>query len=82
MGVSQATLRAQARLIQNTTWRCGKLEKAIVRHLYKYQKSFGRTEVSVRDIMVSLNITREKKDEWLGALGRLEKRNIVKITTL
>jgi hypothetical protein len=69
-------------LIRNTTWRCGKLEKSIVQHLYKRHENFGKTEVSVKDIMTNLNITGEKKDECLDALRRLEKRNIVKINPL
>jgi hypothetical protein len=69
-------------LIRNTTWRCGKLEKSIVKHLYKRHENFGKPGVSVRDIMLNLNITGEKKDECLDALRRLEKRNIVKITPL
>ena len=66
-------------LIRNTTWRCGKLEKSIVRHLYKRNENFGKPGVTVKEIMVNLNITGEKKDECLDALKRLEKRNIVKM---
>ncbi len=69
-------------LIRNTTWRCGKLEKSIVKHLYKRHENFGKAEVSVKEIMVNLNITGEKKDECLDALRRLEKRNIVKMECL
>ena len=69
-------------LIRNTTWRCGKLEKSIVKHLYKRHENFGRPEITVKDIMVNLNITGEKKDECLDALHRLEKRNIIKMVTL
>ena len=78
----QALVRTIVILIRNTTWRCGKLEKSIVQHLYKRHQNFGKAEVSVKDIMVNLNITGEKKDECLDALRRLEKRNIVKITPL
>ena len=69
-------------LIRNTTWRCGKLEKSIVRHLYKRHENFGKSDASVRDIMHNLNINGEKKDECLDALRRLEKRNIVKLALL
>jgi hypothetical protein len=69
-------------LIRNTTWRCGKLEKSIVRHLYKRNENFGKPAVTVKEIMVNLNITGEKKDECLDALKRLEKRNIVKMMPL
>jgi hypothetical protein len=78
----QTLVRTIVVLIRNTTWRCGKLEKSIVRHLYKRHENFGKAEVSVKDIMLNLNITGEKKDECLDALRRLEKRNIVKITPL
>ena len=67
-------------LMRNTTWRCGKLEKSIVKHLYKRHEGFGKPGVSVKEIMLNLNITGEKKDECLDALRRLEKRNIIKIT--
>jgi hypothetical protein len=69
-------------LMRNSTWRCGKLEKSIVNHLYKRHQKFAPPEASVKEIMVNLNITGEKKDECLDALHRLEKRNIVKIKPL
>jgi hypothetical protein len=69
-------------LVRNSTWRCGKLEKSIVNHLYKRHQKFAPPEASVKEIMVNLNITGEKKDECLDALHRLEKRNIVKIKPL
>ncbi|MCL2476233.1 hypothetical protein [Candidatus Bathycorpusculum sp.] len=69
-------------LNRNTTWRCGKLEKSIVNHLYKRHKTFGRPGVSVKDILLNLDITGENTDNCLDALRRLEKRNIVTITAL
>jgi hypothetical protein len=78
----QTLVRTIVILSRNTTWRCGKLEKSIVKHLYKRHTNFGRPNVSIKDIMMNLNITGEKKDECLDALHRLEKRNIVKLTLL
>ena len=69
-------------LIRNTTWRCGKVEKSIVRHLYKRHRNFGKPGVSMGDIMKNLNLTGAKKDECIDAIKRLEKRNIVKILPL
>lgn len=69
-------------LLRNTTWRCGKLEKSIVQHLHKSNNNLGKTGVSVRDIMQTLNISGKKRDECLDALKRLEKRNIVRILPL
>jgi len=69
-------------LIRNTTWRCGKLEKSIVKHLYKRRVNFGKPSMSIREITQNLNLTGKKKDECLDAIKRLEKRNIVKILPL
>jgi hypothetical protein len=66
-------------LMKNTTWRCGKIERDIVRHLYKRHESFRSPKVSIKELMANLNITSEKREEYLNALKRLEKRNIVKI---
>ena len=66
-------------LIRNTTWRCGKLEKSIVHHLHKRHENFGKSEISVKDMMHSLNLAGEKRNEFLDALRRLEKRNIVRL---
>ncbi|MCW4007678.1 MAG: hypothetical protein NWF09_03160 [Candidatus Bathyarchaeota archaeon] len=66
-------------LMRNTTWRCGKLEKSIVKHLHNRHKNFGKPCMSIRDIMQNLNLTDKKKDEFMDAIKRLEKRNIVKI---
>jgi transcription initiation factor TFIIIB Brf1 subunit/transcription initiation factor TFIIB len=78
----QTLVRTIVVLIRNTTWRCGKVEKSIVRHLYKRNKNFGKPGASIRDIMQHLNLAGEKKDECMDALKRLEKRNIVKIMLL
>lgn len=69
-------------LIRNTTWRCGKLEKSIVRHLHKRHENFGNKDMSVGAIMQNLNFAGEKRSEFLDALKRLEKRNIVKLLPL
>jgi hypothetical protein len=66
-------------LIRNTTWRCGKLERSIIRHLHKRHENFGKSETSIKDMMNHLNLTVEKRNEFLDALRRLEKRNIVRL---
>ena len=69
-------------MLRNTTWRCGKLERSIVGHLRNRRQNFGKSGVSVKDIMHHLNLNGEKKDECIGAIKRLEKRNIVRILPL
>jgi hypothetical protein len=78
----QTLVRTIVVLIRNTTWRCGKVEKSIVQHLYKRHRNFGKAGESVRDIMQHLNFSGAKKDECIDAIKRLEKRNIVKIMPL
>jgi hypothetical protein len=69
-------------LLRNTTWRCGKLERSIVRHLRNRRQNFGKSGVTVREIMHQLDLNEEKKDECIDAIRRLEKRNIVRILPL
>jgi hypothetical protein len=69
-------------LLKNTTWRCGRLERSIVQHLYKRYENFKSPSASIKELMINLNIAAEKKEEYLDALKRLEKRNIVKMTLL
>jgi len=75
----QTLVRTIVVLIRNTTWRCGKLERSIVKHLHKRHENFGKSEMSVKDMMHNLNLSGEKRNEFLDALRRLEKRNIVKL---
>lgn len=75
----QTLVKQFAVLIRNTTWRCGKLEKTIVKHLHKKHENFGKKGVPVSDMMQNLDLTGEKKNEFLDALRRLEKRNIVRL---
>jgi hypothetical protein len=75
----QTLVRTIVVLIRNTTWRCGKLERSIVKHLHRRHENFGKSEMSVNDMMYNLNFAGEKRNEFLDALRRLEKRNIVKL---
>jgi hypothetical protein len=78
----QTLIRQFVVLIRNTTWRCGKLEKSIVKHLHKKYENFGKKGVPVSDMMQNLDFNGEKKNEFLDALRRLEKRNIVRLLSL
>jgi hypothetical protein len=75
----QTFVRTIVVLIRNTTWRCGKLERSIVKHLHKRHENFGKSEMPVKDMMHHLNLGGEKRNEFLDALKRLEKRNIVRL---
>jgi len=66
-------------LIRNTTWRCGKLERLIVEHLHKESTGLGRSGMPLTDMLQSFNLSGKKRNEFLDAIKRLERRNIVKI---
>jgi|YelNatPaOPRAMG01_1025707.scaffolds.fasta_scaffold05514_7 hypothetical protein len=63
-------------LVRNTTWRCGKLERAIVVRLHQRWTHVGSRSTSVKDITQSVNA---KDSEVINALKRLEKRSIVRL---
>jgi hypothetical protein len=69
-------------LLKNTTWRCGRLERSIIQHLYKRHTNFKSPSATIKELMINLNIAAEKKEEYFDAIKRLEKRNIVKIMSL
>ncbi len=79
---TQRLVKAIVVLIRNTTWRCGKLERLIVKHLGKNSRSFGRPEMPVKEILQSFKVTGKKRNEFLDAIKRLERRNIVRILNL
>jgi hypothetical protein len=69
-------------LLRNTTWRCGRLERLIVKHLHSKNVMLGKPEMSVNDMVRVLKLTGKKKNEFLDAMKRLERRNIVRILNL
>jgi hypothetical protein len=76
---TQRLVKAIVILIRNSTWRCGKLERLIVKHLYKRDAGFGNPEMPIKDMLQTFNLTGKKKNEFLDAIKRLERRNIIRI---
>jgi len=66
-------------LLRNTTWRCGRLERLVVKHLHRKSSNFGKPEMSVNEMIQNLNLSGKKRNEFLDAIRRLERRNIVRI---
>jgi hypothetical protein len=79
---TQKLVRAIVVLIRNTTWRCGKLERSIVKNLYRWNMSLGRSGIPIRELIQSFKLTGKKRNEFLDAIRRLERRNIVRILTI
>ncbi len=43
---------------------------------------FGRPEVPITDMLQNFKVTGKKKNEFLDAIRRLERRNIIRILNL
>lgn len=78
-GSDKKLVKAIVVLIRNTTWRCGRLERSIVSHLYRRNTNFGKAGMPVKDMLQKFNLSGKKKNEFLDAIKRLERRNIVKV---
>jgi hypothetical protein len=78
----QRYVKAIVVLLRNTTWRCGRLERVIVKHLHKRHSNFGTPEMTVKDMVHDFQLTGKKKNEFLDAIRRLERRNIVRILNI
>lgn len=76
---TQRLVRTIVVLVRNTTWRCGKLERLIVKHLSRRNLNLGRPEMPIGEMIRSFKLTGKKKNEFLDAIKRLERRNIVRI---
>jgi len=79
---TQKLIRAIVVLIRNTTWKCGKLERSIVGYLSRRTKRFGKPQMTVNDMIHNFKVTGKKKNEFLDALRRLERRKIVRILSV
>jgi len=53
-----------------------------VKHLYSRHAMFGRPEMPVNDMLRNFKLTGKKKNEFLDAIRRLERRNIIRVLNL
>jgi hypothetical protein len=81
-GESKTLTKAIVILIRNTTWRCGRLERVIVKNLHRNIIGSGKMEMPINDMLHDFNLSGKKKNEFLDAIRRLERRNIVRITRI
>lgn len=64
-------------LVRNTTWKCGRVERAVLEYLRSDFRGRGRARI--RDLLEKLEADGRKRSEFLDAIKRLEKRRIVRI---
>lgn len=75
----QRLLKTIVVLIRNTTWRCGKLERLIVAHLHRKSNHYGNPQMSIDEMLTKFDLQGKKRNEFMDAIKRLQKRNIVRI---
>lgn len=80
-GERQRLSRTFVILVRSTTWRCGKLERLIVGYLRGRAWKFGKPQISLKEMLQNFKVKGKRKNEFLDAIRRLERRNIVRILT-
>ena len=75
-------LMSIATLLRNTTCKCGKIERRVVKYLQRRNQRCGSAQTPVKDMMQHFELDGKQKSEFLEAIRRLEKRNIIKISWL
>ena len=68
-------------LVRSTTWRCGRLERLIVSYLRGRTWKLGKPQISIKEMLQNFKLKGKRKNEFLDAIRRLERRNIVRILT-
>ncbi|MBC7129733.1 hypothetical protein H5T51_00745 [Candidatus Bathyarchaeota archaeon] len=69
-------------LLRNTTWRCGKLERLIVEHLHKEAFNLGKYGTPLREMLQKFGLKGKRRNEFIDAIKRLERRNIIRVLNL
>jgi len=75
----QKLVKAIIVLLRNTTWRCGRLERSIVKNLRNRHMLAGKPEMPMKEMIQKFKLSGKKKNEFIDALRRLERRNIIRI---
>ena len=78
-GETKSLVSAIVVLIRNNTWRCGKLERSIVDNLYRKNLNLGGSGMPVTEMMRAFKLKGKERNEFLDAIRRLERRNIVRV---
>jgi transcription initiation factor TFIIIB Brf1 subunit/transcription initiation factor TFIIB len=76
---AQRIIKSIAVLLRNTTWKCGRVEKLIVNHLQSQIRKCERPRITVKEMLQHLKLSGKQKSEFLDAIKRLEKRQIIRI---
>jgi hypothetical protein len=79
---TQNMFKSIAILLRNTTWKCGRIERLVIRYLQNHISKNGTSWPHVREMVNHFRLQGKQKSEFLDALRRLEKRHIIRIEGL
>lgn len=79
---TQRMFKAIAVLLRNTTWKCGRIERLVIRYLQTHLKRNGRPWSHIKDMVQYFKLQGKQKSEFFDALRRLERRHIIRIEVL
>jgi len=79
---AQRMVRSIAVLIRNTTWKCGKIERLVVKYLQNRLLKYGIPRTSVKDMLQQFKMHGKQRSEFFDALRRLERRRIIRIENI
>jgi len=75
-------LKAVVVLLRNTTWKCGKIERLVIKYLQNHLIKYGNPRSSIKEMTQHFNLNGKQKSEFFDALRRLERRHIIEIRGL
>ncbi len=76
---AQRMIRAMAVLVRSTTWKCGKIERLVVKYLQHRLLKYGIPQTSIKDMLQQFKLQGKQRSEFFDALRRLERRQIIRI---
>jgi transcription initiation factor TFIIIB Brf1 subunit/transcription initiation factor TFIIB len=79
---TQRMFKAIAVLLRNTTWKCGRIERLVIRYLQAHLKRNGHQWSYIKDMVQHFKLQGKQKSEFFDALRRLERRHIIRIDLL
>jgi len=72
-------IKAIAILLRNTTWKCGRIERLVVSYLRRQLQRCGRAQTPIKDMLQYFKLSGKQRSEFLEAIKRLERRQIIRI---
>lgn len=58
-------------LIRNTTWKCGRIERLVIKYLQTRVRKNGKSWSNIKDMIQHFNFKGKQKSEFFDALRRL-----------